>query len=88
MIVATTFGFVGIAVYFSSNQAFSMLSVSDRYAVATSDAQRTFVQVAGESLLAIHNPGDITQGAGVHLALFLVLFSGLLIYYHVARSCI
>ncbi len=32
MVVATSFGLVGIAVYFASNQAFSMLSLSDRYA--------------------------------------------------------
>jgi hypothetical protein len=32
MAIAMTLGFVGIAVYFASNTAFSMLSLSDQYA--------------------------------------------------------
>ena len=38
MAIATILGFVGIAVYFASNTAFSMLSLSDQYAAATTDA--------------------------------------------------
>lgn len=88
MVVATTFGFVGIAVYFASNQAFSMLSLSDRYATATSDGQRAMFLAAGEALLAINNPGDITQGTGVHLSLLLVILSGLLISIVMLRSTV
>ncbi len=33
--------FLGIAVYFASNQAFALLSLSDQYAVAATSAERT-----------------------------------------------
>ena len=88
MVVATTFAFVGIAVYFASNQAFSMLSLSGRYAGATSEAQRAMILAAGEALLAINNPGNIVQGTGVHLSLFLVILSGLLISIVMSRSAV
>ena len=77
MAVATAFGFVGIAAYFASNQAFAMLSLSDQYAAATTDVQRSTFLAAGEALLAIHNPGTIYQGTGIYLSLFLVVLAGL-----------
>ena len=88
MVIATAFGFVGIAVYFASNQVFSMLTLSDRYAAATTDAQRSMFLAAGEALLAIYNPGAIYQGAGIYLSLFLVLLAGLIISIVMLRSSI
>ncbi len=55
MAIAMTLGFVGIAVYFASNQAFSMLSLSDQYAAATTDAQRALFLAAGQAVLAIND---------------------------------
>jgi hypothetical protein len=77
--IATTWGFVGIAVYFASNRAFAMLSLSQRYAAATTDAQRSILLAAGEALLAVNNPGAFYQGTGIYLSLFLVLLAGLTI---------
>lgn len=88
MAIATTFGFVGIAVFFASNQAFSMLSLSDRYAAATTDAQRAMFLSAGEALLAINNPGAIYQGTGIYMSLFLVLLAGLIISVVMLRSSV
>ncbi len=79
MVIATTFGFVGIAVYFATNQAFSMLNLSHRYAEATTEAQQTIFLAAGETLLAAYNPGTIAQGTGYYLSLLLVLLAGLII---------
>lgn len=42
--------FVAIAAYFASNTAFEMLTLSDRYAAATSDAQRAPYLAAGEAM--------------------------------------
>jgi len=78
MVIATTCGLVGITVYFASNQAFGMLALSERYAAATSDAQRSIYLAAGEALLAINNPEAIYQGTGIYVSFFLVLFAGLL----------
>lgn len=88
MAIATAFGFVGVAVYFASNQAFSMLSLSDQYAAATTDAQRSTFLAAGEALLAINNPGAIDQGIGGTISLFLVTLAGLIISIVMLRSSI
>ena len=86
MVVATLFGFVGITVYFATNQAFSMLTLSHRYAAATTAAQQATFLAAGEALLAEFNPGSIEQGTGYYLSLFLVLLAGLLISIVMLRS--
>lgn len=79
MLLATTCGLIGIAAYFASNQAFAMFSLSERYTAATTDVQRAMFLAAGESLLAIQNPGVLHQGTGIYASLFLVLLAGLLI---------
>jgi len=74
--VATALGFLGIAVYIASNQAFSMLSLSDQYVGATTDAQRSMLLAAGQALLAIQNPNAVGQAS---LGFFLVTLAGLII---------
>ena len=86
MVVATAFGIAGVAVYFASNQAFSMASLSNRYAAASSDAQRSALLAAGEALLGIHNPATVQQGTGIYISLFLVLLAGLIISIVMLRS--
>lgn len=54
MTIALTLGLVGIAAYFASNTAFSMLSLSNQYAAATTDAQRPMFLAAGQAMLAIY----------------------------------
>lgn len=79
MLVATTCGLMGITVYFASNQAFAMLALSQRYAAATSDWQRSTYLAAGEALLAINSPDSLYQGTGTYVSLFLVLLAGLIV---------
>ena len=73
--LATALGFVGISVYIASNHAFSMLSLSDQYAAATTDAQRSMLLAAGQALLAIQNPNVVGQAT---LGFFLVTLAGLI----------
>ncbi len=47
MAIALTLGLVATAVYFASNTAFEMLSLSNQYAAATTDAQRSVFLAAG-----------------------------------------
>ena len=54
MAIALVLGLVGIAAYFPSNTAFEMLSLSNQYAAATTDAQRTIFLAAGQAMLAIY----------------------------------
>lgn len=79
MAIATTFGLVGVAVYFASNQAFAMLSLSEQYTAATTDVNRSMILAAGQALLAINNPGAVQQGTGITISLFLVTLAGLII---------
>ena len=88
MTIATTLGFIGIAVYFATNTAFSMLSLSDQYAVATTDAQRTMLLSAGEAMLAINrftSPGA-HPGSGGYMSLLLIAVGGMIISIVMLRS--
>ena len=88
MAIATAFALVGIAVHSVSNQAFTMLSLSDQYAAAATDAQRAMFLAAGEARLAVHNPGTPYQGTGITVSLFLVLLAGLIISIIMLRSSV
>ena len=76
MTLAAALGFLGIALYLASNQAFSLLSLSDQYAAATTDAQRSMLLAAGQALLAISNPNALGPGT---LGFLLVTLAGLII---------
>lgn len=86
LLIATAFGLVGIAVYFASNQAFSMLNLSRQFAGATTEAQTARVLAAGEALLANQNPGALYQGTGMYGSLLFVLLAGLIISIVMLRS--
>ena len=53
MTLALLLGFLGIGIYFASNQAFPLLALSDQYAAVTSELQRTVLLNAGQVLLAL-----------------------------------
>jgi hypothetical protein len=79
MLIATTAGLMGITTYFASNQALAMLVLSERYAAASTDVQRSAYLAAGEALLAVNNPDAAPQGSGIYVSYFLVLIAGLMI---------
>jgi hypothetical protein len=74
MTIAIAFSFTGIASFYASNQAFALLSLSGKYAAATTEAQRATFLAAGEALLASTN-----YGSGFYLGLLLVVLAGLVI---------
>ena len=86
MAIATSLGLIGITVYFASNTALSMLSLSSQYAAATTDAQRSMFLAAGQALLAINNPGAIYQGTGIYMSFLLLALTGLMISAVMLRS--
>ncbi len=88
MAIATILGFLGIAVYFASNKALSMLSLSEQYAAATTDTQRTMLLAAGEAMLAINrfsSPGA-HPGTGGYVSLFLIAIAGMITSVVMLRS--
>lgn len=70
-LIATVLALIGIAVYLASNTALSMPSLSDQWAAATSDAQRSTLVAAGQAMLAIYEGPSL--GAGVLLVMVATL---------------
>lgn len=69
MLMGTLLLVVGITVYFASNPSFTMLALSDQYAVAASDAERLALAAAGQAILAVYHGapfdiGYVLQGIG------------------------
>ena len=75
MTAVTTFACIGVGIFLATNNPFSMLSLSDQYAAATTDAQRSALLAAGQALLA--NTGQRAVG-GFNVGLFLVSVAGLI----------
>jgi hypothetical protein len=80
MAVATALYFVAIAAYFASNTAFEMLSLSDQYAAATTDAQRTMYLAAGQAMLATF------EGTAFQVSYVLASLAGIIIGAVMQRS--
>ena len=76
MAIAFTLAILGIAIFFATNNPFSMLSLSRQYAAATTDAHRSMLLAAGEALLA--NTNQRTVG-GFNIGLLFVSIAGLVV---------
>jgi hypothetical protein len=59
--LAMVLSLTGTAIYLSSNAAFPMLTLSTKYAAATTEVERTLLAAAGEAILA--HGEDFTPGA-------------------------
>ena len=55
--VATPFAFLGIGAYWATNTTFSLLYLSDQYAAASTDADRSMFLAAGQAIGAIDQYG-------------------------------
>lgn len=78
MLIALIFGIVGIAAYFASNTAFEMLSLSNQFAVATTEAQRTIFLTAGQVMLETYK-GTAFDIYYVLNAIVLFIFSSVML---------
>lgn len=76
MAIALTFALLGIGIFFATNNPFSMLSLSNQYAAATTDIQRSTFLAAGQAVLANTNQRAV---GGFNMGLFLVSVAGLII---------
>jgi hypothetical protein len=79
-LLAIACGLAGVIVYFASNQAFPLLSLSNQYAAAATEGEQAALLSAGDALIAINNHGAVS------LALFLVLLAGLMFSVIMLRS--
>lgn len=76
MAIALTLALLGIAVFFATNNPFSMLSLSHRFTAATTEACRSALLGAGEAIL-VHT-GQRAVG-GFNMGLFLISIAGLVV---------
>jgi hypothetical protein len=76
MAVAVACALLGVGIFFATNNPFSMLSLSNQYTAATTDAARSTFLAAGQTLLANTGQRAVT---GFNTGLFLVSVAGLLI---------
>jgi len=76
MAIAITFSLLGVGIFLATNNPFSMLSLSDQYAAATTDMQRTTLLAAGQAVLT--NTSQRIVG-GFNVGLFLVSVAGLIV---------
>jgi hypothetical protein len=76
--MALASGLVGIAVSFATNISFSMMSLSQQYVAAASEAQRTNLLAAGQALLATSGAMANFPGTGTYIAYLLIALAGVI----------
>jgi fumarate reductase subunit D len=80
-LIATAFVFVGMAVFITTNTAFSMFSLSQEYATAVTEAEKFIFLAAGQAMLAV------TRGTGhLYSGMQLVWLAGLILSVIMLRS--
>lgn len=79
--IATSLAFVGIAAYIPTNTGFSLLYVSDQYAAASTDAQKSLFLAAGQATIAAGGNGLFESNGFI-----LVAVAGLLVALVMFRS--
>jgi hypothetical protein len=78
--LAALFTFIAVTVCFAGESTFSLLHLGDRYAAATSDAERAQLLAAGEAVIAsdmwnssgAYMSGILLQGAGVMISVIML----------------
>jgi hypothetical protein len=76
MAIALTFVLLGSGTFFATNNPFTMLTLSDQYAAAMTDSQRSMLLAAGQAVLVNTNQRAV---GGFNIALFLVSMGGLIV---------
>ena len=75
MTISLIFIIVGNAIFLSTNNPFSMLTLSNQYVAATTDSERSALLAAGQVLVSNTNQRAV---GGFNIGLFLVSIAGLL----------
>ncbi len=58
--LAMIVSFIGVAVFYATNRAFAMFELSNQFALATTETQRSILTAAGQAMLSVgqsHTPG-------------------------------
>jgi hypothetical protein len=76
MVIALTLALLGIGVFLATNNPSFMLSLSNQYATATTDAERSTLLASGQALLSNTNQRAV---GGFNMGLLLVSAAGLVV---------
>jgi hypothetical protein len=79
-LLAMVISYLGIAVFLATNRAFPMLALSQSYAAATTEAQKTVLEAAGQAMLSVgesHSPGTflaftLSESAGILVSIVML----------------
>jgi hypothetical protein len=87
VMIALASGLVGITISFATNISISMMSLSQQYAAASTEAERAALLNAGQSLMAFNSPMTNFPETGTYLAYLLIAlaeisFASLLLRFH------
>ena len=80
--LATAFAFVGVTLWLATHSAFSLISLSDQFAAATTDALRSQLLAAGNAVIA----SDMWHSTGALMGGILLQSGAVLISYVMLRS--
>lgn len=83
MAVAVVLSLLGIGIFLATNNPFSMLTLSNQYAAAPTEVERSTLLAAGQALLANTNQRAV---GGFNMGLFLVSIAGLIASSVMVRS--
>jgi hypothetical protein len=83
MAIAMILALLGVGIFLATTNPLSMLSLSNQYAAATTDAQRSVLLVAGQTVLTNTNQRLL---GGFNMGLFLVSVTGLIVSSVMLRS--
>jgi hypothetical protein len=82
-IIAIFLAILGIAIFLSTNNSFTMLSLSNQHMAATTEAQKSMILVAGHTILT--NTGQRAVG-GFNMGFLMISIAGLLFSVVMLRS--
>ncbi len=85
MLIALILAIIGISVFLSTNNSFSLLSLSDQYWAATTEAQKSVLLAAGQTIIA--NTGQRAVG-GFNMGFFLVSIAGIIMSFTMLKSSV
>lgn len=80
MLIFLALSFIGAISFIAARPVFEMLSLSNQYAAATTDAQRAVLLAAGEGMLATFH------GTNFHISYILGSITGLIVAFVMLRS--
>lgn len=83
MIIAISLAMLGIAVFLATNNSFNMLSLSNQYMAATTEAQKSMILAAGQTILV--NTGQRAVG-GFNMGFLLISIAGIIVSAVMLRS--